>query len=360
MSYLDKTKQLYDCINARLGKVVAPTTIVLAGLVGLVSDGCATRPASRVVLPTNIVSEFDKREITIGEDVNLKTVHLTNGDSGHYVRPFDEVLNGRELNNPSLPESYLIPADRKKSRVSITGVGVSGGEVLVDSPDGFCYLPYGINFEKDTGKLILRPLSDPNFSSRIVVPSIMVPKTTKSTEGLEVIALTNDSFPFSQVSIGARGLNVTRDSSGSRHEQLKNYFFVPINTNKQKFVDNSMSWDNVLPYFAVEVHENIKDPKGNITVQGGVTVEFGTSEAPSHPKVFAPIIVFSKHLTPEEYVALRGLIPVARPVLNPYPNVHEDSQVTPLPEGVKPAFYPPVRRVVPDINTGAYAEPSKN
>jgi len=328
MSYVDSFKQFYDYVSRGFKASAIAGTL---GLAALVSVGCASKP-----LPTNTIQEFEKTPVYIEENIRLSPVRFSEKDS-FYVLPFKETQEGKTLSNNTIPEGYLIPADRSTSRVSVSGVGVAGGMVSVDSPGGYNFLPYAAEFNEDNGELSLRPLKDNNGLSRIVVPSIKVPGLDSSGKPLDVLNLTNKNFPFSTVSIGVRGEMASRDVDGSRMEQLKSYLVLPFNTSMQNFNDKNLSFvsedyktGSVLPYALVEIPAD------------GLTVEFGGSKNPELPVVRAPVIVFSNKLSLEKYIAERGLVKQTAPVAPVIP-----TSTTPQPSRVRP--------VINDIPQGVYA-----
>jgi len=271
---------------------------VIAGSLALASLGCNTSMSfvypkqAKPTLPNNVVNNYNLGEINSNEE-NFSIPRISLCGEDYYVMPLSGP-KGEELANPTLPSVYLIPSNQVKSRITLSQVGVPGGKASIDSPGGFTFMPYSVEFDTATtsGKALLKPRDPKNDNglSRIVIPSITFPdfRPNSSQSGISLESITNKDLPFATQTFSAGSNSST-------------YVVIPMNKDKQDFASN-LPKNDVLSMFFLDV-----DSKNGFDIERG-----GSTDHPEHPRIWGKFIVFVKKSL-NDYVNERGLKQVSKP-----------------------------------------------
>ena len=219
---------------SRRDLVLGASAIVGTSLLG----GCTK------VLGTNTFNNSTEGQVKLNEDMfDLQTLNLFGNN--YFVIPMnnaERVLKGGE------PSFGLIPED--KARISVRDVGVPGGKVHVDAPEGDLYLPYGYS---PTG---IVPVSEDLKPVRFITNFEMkdVQKQRKGQGKIDLQRITEEDLPFSDESLRVIG---DTEYVVNRGADIRGDWFLPVYFTK-------------LPLTAVEYNRAKSDGKIRIVGEGYV------------------------------------------------------------------------------------------
>lgn len=231
-------------------------------------------PTLKPLLETNVINgSFGGVNAASEDDFSVPRVKLY--DQSVYVLPLSGD-KGEALANSTIPAYQLITD--AKARRTLTNVGTPGGKILIDSPEGFTFVPYRAEFDVTDPahpKLKLRDLKDEKGLARLVVPSMSVPAIpTNITTNLGVDYITQDNMQFVTQTFGVG----------------QDYAVFPMSTN-QEFAPG-LNKDNFLPLYFVARPFDVEVTGSNV----------------SNPSVYGSVIVFHREDV-SAYKTNRGLVP---------------------------------------------------
>jgi len=167
----------------------------------LVAGGCSTlnnlsfneqKKDERVVLSSNTFNNSQEGRVNSNEDkINFQKVGIL--DNNYFVVPLNKStidLRGGE------PSFALIPEE--EARITVTNVGVPGGKVKVDAPEGGIYFPYAYD-SNQTLSLNFANQKPVRFATNFKLSDLVKPD--KNQGKISISRMTEQNLPFSDESL---------------------------------------------------------------------------------------------------------------------------------------------------------------
>jgi len=241
----------------------------IASSLALAAGGCVptlNREKPRTTLPSNTFNGMLEGEVKIGEDkINFQKVGLL--DVPYFVIPLNNQVVNLKGGEPSFA---LIPEN--EARITVKDVGIPGGRVVVDAPEGGIYFPYAY----DSGQKLSLDFANQEpvkFVTNFKMEDIRLPEKSQGKISLDTI--TERNLPFADEAL----------------QMVENQRYL---VNRAGDITNS----SVLPMYLTELP---------------ISVEYDRTKKDGNLRIIGDTYVFQKGLSTKDYLQARGY---ANPITN--------------------------------------------